>query len=59
MTYTIAKPFVTGMPFEAVDSNGKPTGKKVAYGEEYSAIKVPTPIRDRMTSVIAYSFTGR
>ena len=58
-TYTIAKPFVTGTPFEAVDANGRPTGQKVAYGEEYSAVKVPTPIRDRLTSVLAYSFTGR
>jgi len=59
MTYTIAKPFVTGQPFEAVDSNGNAIGKKQAYGEEYSAIKVPTPIRNRLTSVLAYSFTGR
>lgn len=57
--YVIAKPYVLGEPFEAVDSNGKAIGKKQAYGEEYSAIKVPTPIRNRMTSVIAYSFTGR
>ncbi len=59
LAYTVSKPFVTGMPFEAVDSNGQPTGQKQAYGEEYSAIKVPTPIRNRMTSVLAYSFTGR
>lgn len=59
LTYTIAKPFVTGQPFEAVDSTGRPIGKKQAYGEEYSAIKVPTPIRHRLTSVLAYSFTGR
>lgn len=57
--YTIAKPYAIGMPFEAVDSNGKPIGKKQAYGEEYSAIKVPTPLRGYMTSVLAYSFTGR
>ena len=59
MTYTIAKPFVTGTPFEAVDTNGRPTGQKVAYGEEYSAIKVPVPVRNRMTSVIAYSGAAR
>jgi len=58
-TYTVAKPFQTGMPFEAVDSNGVPTGQKQAYGEEYSAIKTPTPIRNRLTSVLAFSFTGR
>lgn len=59
LSYTIAKPFVTGAPFEAVDANGKPTGQKQAYGEEYSAIHVPSPLRGYMTSVIAYSVTGR
>lgn len=59
LTYTVAKPFVTGQPFEAVDGNGFAIGKKQAYGEEYSAIKVPTPIRNRLTSVIAYSASGR
>lgn len=59
LTYTVAKPFVTGEPFEAVNSAGKPTGQKQAYGEEYSAMKVPTPIRNRLTSVLAYSVTGR
>jgi hypothetical protein len=57
--YNIAKPFAFGVPFEAVGANGKPIGKKQAYGEEYSAIKVPTPVRDRLTSVLVYSFTGR
>lgn len=59
MTYTIAKPFMTKQPFEAVDSNGYAIGKMQAYGEEYSAIKVPTPIRNRLTSVLAYSASGR
>lgn len=58
-TYTIVKPFMTGVPFEAVDSSGLPTGQKVAYGEEYSSNKVPTPIRNRLTSVIAYDFSAR
>lgn len=58
-TYTIAKPFMTGQPFEAVDAGGNATGQKQAYGEEYSAIKVPSPIADRMISVIAFSFTNR
>ncbi len=58
-SYTISKPFMTGTPFEAVDSLGRPTGKKVAYGEEYSAIHTPLPIRNRLTSVLVYSATGR
>lgn len=59
ISYVVAKAFMTGQPFQAVDSNGKPIGKLQAYGEEYSAIKVPSPLRNRLTSVIAYSFTGR
>ncbi|MBF0453640.1 MAG: hypothetical protein HQL72_02345 [Magnetococcales bacterium] len=59
LTYTVAKPFQTGTPFEAVDSDGKPIGKKVAYGEEYSAVHVPSPLRGYATAVIAYSFTNR
>lgn len=60
MGYTIAKAFMVGTPFEAVDaSTGRPTGEKIAYGEEYSALKVPDAIRDRLTSVLAYSDSNR
>jgi len=59
-SYVVAKAFATGEPFEATDpSTGKPIGKKRAYGEEYSAIKVPSPLKGRFTSVLAYSATGR
>lgn len=56
--YTIAKPFVTGEPVEVL-VNGRPIGKKTAYGEEYNAITVPKPVRNRFTSVIAYSAAAR
>ena len=59
MTYTVAKPFVTGQPFEVTDANGYATGQKQAYGTEFSAMKVPTPIRGHLTSLIAYSVTAR
>jgi len=59
LKYRIAKPFAIGAPFEVFNSSGKPLGKKGAYGEEYSSISVPTPLRNRVTSVIAYSVTGR
>jgi hypothetical protein len=59
LSYTIAKPFSFGVPFEAVGPNGLPTGKKIAYGEEYSSIHVPNPYRARLTAVIAYSLTAR
>ena len=58
--YSVAKAFQTGEPFEVIDaSTGRPTGERQAYGEEYSAVKVPDPVRGRFTSVIAYSATGR
>jgi len=56
---TIAKPWMIGPTFEAVGASGRPTGKRIAYGEQYVGLKVPTPIRDRLTSVIAYSATAR
>ena len=58
-TYTIAKPFATGELIEATDAQGRPLGKKVAYGEEYNAIYTPKPIRGRYTSIVAYSKIGR
>lgn len=60
LRYRIAKPYAVGMPFEAVDpSTGKPLGKKIAYGEEYSSMHIPTMHRGRLTAVIAYSTTAR
>lgn len=59
-SYGIAKPFATGMPFEVIDpSTSKPTGEKQAYGEEYSSIHTPLPLRGRLSSVIVYSATAR
>ena len=57
--YAIVKPWEVGQPFEAVNAQGQPTGKKVAYGEEYNAVHVPSAVRDRLTSVIVYSDTNR
>lgn len=57
LSYTVAKVFSIGDPVERVDSNAKFLGKKGAYGEEYSSLVIPTPLRNRLTSVIAYSVT--
>lgn len=60
LRYRIAKPYAVGVPFEAVDAaTGKPLGKKVAYGEEYSSVHIPGPLRGRLTAVIAYSTAAR
>ena len=52
-SYIISKPWATTPPFEAVGANRRPTGEKLGYGEEYSAILVPTPIRSRLTSILS------
>jgi hypothetical protein len=59
LSYTIAKPFSVGTPFEAVGANGRPTGRKIAYGEEFSSIHVPSEYRQRFTAVVAYSKAAR
>jgi len=56
--YTIAKAFQTGVPFELFDGEGRALGKRGAYGEEYSSLLIPPPLRSRFTSVLAYSFTN-
>jgi hypothetical protein len=56
--YTIAKTFQTGVPYELFDSNGKALGKRGAYGEEYSSLHIPPPLRSRFTSILAYSVTN-
>lgn len=59
-SYIVVQPFKTGNPFEAFDSiTRRPTGEKIAYGEEYSAIHVPIPYRSRMTSIIAFDPDAR
>ena len=57
--YGISKPWMVGQPFEAVNGQGQPTGKKVAYGEEYNVVHVPTPVRYRFTSVLVYNADTR
>ena len=58
-SYTIAKPYSMGIPFEAFGEHGMPTGEKVAYGEEYSAIYTPKPVRNRYTSILVYDGATR
>jgi hypothetical protein len=58
-SYVISKPWSTTPPFEAKGPNGLPTAEKIAYGEEYNAICVPTPIRSRLTSIIVYDSDAR
>lgn len=56
--YTVARPFSIGAPFEQ-QIDGRPTGKKIAYGEEYASLCVPTRLSEGYTSILAYSATAR
>ena len=58
-SYVVAKPFMIGLPVEVRNSTGYMTAEKEAYGEEYNAIHVPSPIRNRLTSVIMYDSDAR
>ncbi|MEI8634726.1 hypothetical protein P4S72_27175 [Vibrio sp. PP-XX7] len=59
LTYTIVKPYSLSEMQEARDERGQLKGGKEAYGEEYNAVHCPVPIRNRFTSVLFYSATGR
>ena len=59
LSYVVAKAFMTGMPFEAVNGSGLPTGERIAYGEEFNAIHVPSPIQNRLTSIVMYDSDAR
>lgn len=59
LTYTVVKPFTLSEMQEARDAHGQLKGGKEAYGEEYNAIHCPKPIRNRFTSVLFYSKSGR
>lgn len=59
LSYVIAKPWGVSQPFEAVDSQGRPTGTRVAYGEELNSVHQPVPTRYRSSSVLVYSAAGR
>ena len=57
--YVVAKVFETGTPFEAVDESGRPTGEKIAYGEEYSATHVPIAYRPRLSGIVVFDSDAR
>ena len=58
-SYTIVKPHTMTDPFESVGASGRPTGQKMAYGEEYNAIFTPVAVRNRYTSVLVYDAVNR
>lgn len=59
LNYGVAKPWSMSEMIEGRTAQGGLNATKEAYGEEYNTIHCPLPNRNRFTSVIAYSFTGR
>lgn len=57
--FRMAKPWQMGELQDQRDSNGRFTGKKEAYGDQFVFLHTPTQLKGSYTSVVLYSATGR
>lgn len=57
--FRMLKPWQMGQLQDQKDSNGRFTGKKEAYGDQFIALHTPLPLKAGLTSVVVYSATGR
>lgn len=57
--FRVAKPWEMGEMENQKDSNGKFTGKKQAYGDQFSVCHTPTQLKRAYTSMVLYSSSGR
>jgi hypothetical protein len=57
--YRMMKPWSMGALQDQKDANGRFTGKKEAYGDQFVVLHTPAPLKAGMTSVVLYSGTGR
>lgn len=53
------KPWSMGQLENQKDANGRFTGKKEAYGDQFIALHTPLPLKAGLTGVVLYSATGR
>lgn len=53
------KPWQMGQLQDQKDSNGRFTGKKEAYGDQFIALHTPVPLKMGLTSIVVYSATAR
>jgi hypothetical protein len=53
------KPWTMGAMENQKDSNGRFTGKKEAYGDQFVIVDTPTPLKGAMTSMVLYGATAR
>ena len=57
--YRMMKPWSMGQLENQKDANGRFTGKKEAYGDQFVILHTPTPLKAGLTSIVLYSGTGR
>ena len=57
--FRMAKPWAMGQMQDQKDANGRFTGKKEAYGDQFIFLHTPTQLKAALTSIVLYSATGR
>lgn len=57
--YRMMKPWSMGQLENQKDANGRFTGKKEAYGDQFVVLHTPTPLKAGLTSIVLYSATAR
>lgn len=57
--YRMAKPWTMGQLENQKDSNGRFTGKKEAYGDQFIFLHTPTQLKAAYTSMVLYSSSTR
>ncbi|MEW6647199.1 MAG: hypothetical protein AB1450_08380 [Pseudomonadota bacterium] len=57
--FRMLKPWTLGELENQKDSNGRFTGKKEAYGDQFVVVHTPTLLKGALTSMVVYSATAR
>lgn len=57
--FRMLKPWTLGELENQKDSNGRFTGKKEAYGDQFVVVHTPQLLKGALTSMVTYSATGR
>lgn len=57
--FRMLKPWALGQLQDQKDANGRFTGKKEAYGDQFIALHTPLPLKAGFTSIVLYSATAR
>jgi hypothetical protein len=57
--FRMMRPWSMGKLENQRDANGRFTGKKEAYGDQFIVLHTPTQLKAALTSIVLYSATGR